>query len=84
MLGILFAYVTYVSNSLIPAMVAHLLNNGGQVIYGSMNKEFLEAEMTTKLDISPLLILGSLILTSGLIYLISKLKKPEPQIPEHV
>lgn len=84
MLGILFAYVTYVSNSLIPAMVAHLLNNGGQVIYGSMNKEFLEAEMTTKLEISPLLILASLILSMGLLYLLSKMNKPEPLIQEHV
>lgn len=84
MLGILFAYVTYVSNSLIPAIVAHLLNNGGQVIYGSMNTEFLEAEMTTKLGISPFLILGSLILSAGLIYLLSKMKTSEPIIPGHV
>lgn len=84
MLGILFAYVTYVSNSLIPAMVAHLLNNGGQVIYGSMDKEFLEAEMTTKLEISPFLIVGSLILSAGLIYLLSKLKISKPTTLEHV
>lgn len=84
MLGIIFAYVTYISNSLIPAMVAHLLNNGGQVIYGSMNKEFLEAEMTTKLEISPLLIVASLILSAGLIYLLSKMNKPKQTTSSYV
>ncbi|WP_018128281.1 CPBP family intramembrane glutamic endopeptidase [Balneola vulgaris] len=78
-LGILFAYITYVSNSLIPAMVAHLINNGGQVLYGSMNKEFLEMEMTRELDISPLIIIASMILSAGLIYLLRANKNKEAQ-----
>ena len=81
MLGILFAYITYVSKSLIPAMVAHLLNNGGQVIYGSMNKEFLESQMTITLEIPVLMIVASIVFSAALIYLLFKLnqsgKKPE-------
>ena len=84
MLGILFAYVTYVSKSLIPAMVAHLLNNGGQVIYGSMNKEFLEMEMTTTLEIPLLMIIGSAIFTAALIYILFKLNQTDNKSVEHV
>ncbi len=76
-LGILFAYVTYISDSLIPAMVAHLLNNGGQVIYGATNPEFLDQEMTKDFDMPILLVLGSMIITSGLVYLMFKLKNKE-------
>lgn len=74
MLGILFAYITYVSNSLIPAMVAHLLNNGGQVIYGSLNPEFLEMEMSKTLEIPIFMILGSAFASAGLIYLLHRQK----------
>ena len=72
MLGILFAYITYISNSLIPAMVAHLLNNGGQVIYGSLNPEFLEMEMSKTLEIPVLMIIGSTVASAGLIYLLHR------------
>jgi hypothetical protein len=82
MLGILFGYITYVSRSLIPAMIAHLLNNGGQVIYGSMNKEFLDMEMTRTLEIPPLMIVGSTIISAGLIYLLFKLNQKDKQEEE--
>ncbi len=76
-LGILFAYVTYISDSLIPAMVAHLLNNGGQVIYGATHPEFLDQEMTKDFDMPILLVMGSMMLTAGLIYWMFKLKNKE-------
>ena len=44
-LGILFAYITYVSNSLIPAMAAHLVNNGGQVILSTIYPEMIDQEL---------------------------------------
>lgn len=44
-LGILFAYITYVSNSLIPAMAAHLVYNGGQVILSTIYPEILDQEL---------------------------------------
>ena len=50
-LGILFAYITYVSNSLIPAMVAHLVNNGGQVILSTIYPEMLNQELTMDTDL---------------------------------
>jgi len=84
MLGILFAYVTYVSNSLIPAMVAHLLNNGSQVIYGASNPEFLEATMSSELEISPLLIVSSTIFSALLIYLLYKTHKSGQTENQHV
>ncbi len=84
MLGILFAYVTYVSNSLVPAMVAHLLNNGSQVIYGSSNPEFLEMTMTRELEISPLLIISSTIFSALLIYLLFRLHKSGQTTPQNV
>lgn len=76
-LGILFAYVTYISDSLIPAMVAHLLNNGGQVIYGAMNPEFLDQELSGAFDMSAesvLYIAGSFILSAALVYVMQKQK----------
>lgn len=77
-LGILFAYVTYISDSLIPAMVAHLLNNGGQVIYGAMNPEFLEEELSGAFDWSVesvLYVIGSFIISAVLLYVMQKQKK---------
>jgi len=74
-LGILLAYLTYLSESLIPAMIAHLLNNGGQVIAGSMNQEFLEQEMTTSFDMPVYMVIGSVFLVSGILYYMFQLKK---------
>ncbi len=77
-LGILLAYITYISDSLIPAMIAHLLNNGGQVIAGASYPEFLDQEMSTSFEMPVLLVIGSIILTSGLLYLMLKMKNPKP------
>ncbi len=80
-LGILFAFVTYVSDSLIPAMILHLVNNGGQVIYGSMNTEFLESKMSADLEIPWLWIILSVIISSGLLYLMYQMRiRPEQEV----
>ena len=50
-LGILFAYITYVSNSLIPAMAAHLVNNGGQVILSTIYPEMIDQELNADTDL---------------------------------
>ncbi len=50
-LGMLFAYITYVSNSLIPAMVAHLLNNGGQIILNTIYPEMFDQELNADTDL---------------------------------
>ncbi|MFH5831794.1 lysostaphin resistance A-like protein [Halalkalibaculum sp. DA384] len=45
-IGIVLAYVTYVSESIYPAMLAHLINNGGSVLVASYYPDSSIAEMT--------------------------------------
>ena len=80
-LGALFAYVTYISDSLIPAMILHLVNNGGQVIYGSMNTEFLESTVSSEFGMPWYWVLFSVIITSGLLYLMYQMRiRPEKEV----
>lgn len=77
-LGVFLAYVTYISNSLIPAMVAHFVNNGGQVIASNFYPELLDEQITPEMDIPYLLVITSIIITAGLLYYMHTLKlKPE-------
>lgn len=74
-LGMIFAYVTYISDSLIPAMVLHFINNGSQVVYGSMNPEFLEAAADpTDIGLPWFMIILSVIVTSSLLFFMHKMK----------
>ncbi len=74
-LGMIFAYVTYISNSLIPAMILHFINNGSQVVYGSMNPEFLEAAADpTDIGLPWFMIILSVIVTTSLLLLMYKMK----------
>ncbi|MCW9708595.1 CPBP family intramembrane glutamic endopeptidase [Fodinibius salsisoli] len=45
-IGILLAYVTWVSKSVFPAMAAHFVNNGGSVLLGTYYPTSAFAEMT--------------------------------------
>lgn len=45
-IGMILAYVTYVSESIYPAMLAHLINNGGSVMIASYYPDSSIAEMT--------------------------------------
>lgn len=45
-IGIMLAYVTWVSRSLYPAILAHFINNGGSVLAGSYYPETAFAEIT--------------------------------------
>ena len=71
-LGILFAYITYVSNSLIPAMAAHLANNGGQVILSTIYPEILDQELSTDTDLPWVLILFGVVLLITLLSILHK------------
>jgi len=74
-LGMIFAYVTYISDSLIPAMILHFINNGSQVVYGSMNPEFLEAAADpTDIGLPWFMIILSVIVTTSLLLLMYKMK----------
>ena len=71
-LGILFAYITYVSNSLIPAMAAHLTNNGGQVILSTIYPEILDQELSTDTDLPWVWILFGVVLLFTLLSILHK------------
>lgn len=71
-LGMLFAYITYVSNSLIPAMVAHLVNNGGQVILSTIYPEMLNQELTAETDLPWAGILFGIVLLITLLSILHK------------
>ncbi|HKK47150.1 MAG TPA: type II CAAX endopeptidase family protein [Balneolaceae bacterium] len=45
-LGMLFAYLTWTTKSILPAMVAHFINNGGSVIMGTYYPKSAFSEMT--------------------------------------
>ncbi|HBX67208.1 MAG: CPBP family intramembrane metalloprotease domain-containing protein [Balneola sp.] len=78
-LGVFLAYVTYISDSLIPAMVAHFVNNGGQVIASSFYPEMLDEKITPDMDIPYLLVFGSMILTAAILYYLKTLKPNEAE-----
>ena len=71
-LGILFAYITYVSNSLIPAMAAHLVNNGGQVILSTIYPEMLDQELNADTDLPWVWILFGVVLLITLLSIFHK------------
>lgn len=73
-LGIVLCYITYVSNSIIPAMVAHLVNNGGQVIASSYYPEMLDETITPQTEMPWLLIFASIVLSSAIVYGLYKIK----------
>lgn len=67
-IGIFLAYVTWTSESIYPAMVAHLVNNGGSVLVGTYYPESAFAEITPE-SMPPLwAVFLSLIISSFLIY----------------
>ena len=71
-LGMLFAYITYVSNSLIPAMVAHLVNNGGQIILSTIYPEMLDQELNADTDLPWVLILPMVVILISAISIFHK------------
>ncbi len=76
-LGVFLAYLTYISDSLVPAMVAHFINNGGQVVASSFYPEMLDAQITPEMDVPTFLIIVSIALTSGVLYYLQSIKNNE-------
>ena len=76
-LGVFLAYLTYISDSLVPAMVAHFVNNGGQVIASNFYPEMLDEKITPEMDIPVFLVIVSLALTTGILYYLYSLKHKE-------
>ena len=73
-LGVFLAYLTYISDSLIPAMVAHFVNNGGQVIASNFYPEMLDQKVTPEMDIPVIMVLLSVGATVALLYYLKSLK----------
>lgn len=73
-LGIMLAYLTYISNSLIPAIVAHFVNNGGQVIASSFYPAVLEESITPETEMPWELIAYSITISLGIVYLLHRMK----------
>ncbi|HEX6981130.1 MAG TPA: CPBP family intramembrane glutamic endopeptidase [Balneolaceae bacterium] len=67
-LGILFAFVTWVSESIYPAIVAHFINNGGSVLVGKYYPESAFAEITPEMMPSLWAVIPSLIISAYIVY----------------
>ncbi len=76
-LGIMLAYLTYISDSLIPAMIAHFVNNGGQVIASNFYPEMLDQQAKPEMDIPIFLVILSLIISAAILYYLKTLKPNE-------
>jgi membrane protease YdiL (CAAX protease family) len=67
-LGMVFAYITWISESIIPAIIAHLINNGGSVLVGTYYPESAFAEITPE-SMPPLwAAIISLLITAYIVY----------------
>ena len=67
-IGIILAYVTWTSRSIYPAMLAHLINNGGSVLVSTYQPEPAFAELTPE-SMPPLWAVGAgLIVSAYLVY----------------
>lgn len=78
-IGILLAIMTWASQSIYPAMMAHLVNNGGSVLLGKYYPETAFAELSPE-SMPPLwMVFASGLLAAYLIYLMIS-KQPKPQL----
>lgn len=77
-IGFVLAYVTYISDSLIPAMLLHFINNGSQVVYGALNPEFLEQAASSDIGMPWFMVILSVIVSPALFLLMYKMnQKPQ-------
>lgn len=77
-LGMLFAYITWTTKSILPAMVAHFINNGGSVLMGTYYPNSAFSEVTPE-TMPPIwaVILGLLISGYIVYYLYNQHAKKE-------
>jgi uncharacterized protein len=82
LLGVVITWVAWKSNSLIPAMAAHLANNGGSVILANRYPEMASPEYQETFNIDPLLVGTSVIFSAILVYVLAvKLNKDDGGTP---
>lgn len=74
-IGILLAFLTWISGSIVPAMVAHFVNNGSSVLLGSLYPDSALAELTPG-TLPPLwAVILSVAVSAYIIYLMSNQHK---------
>lgn len=67
-LGMLFAYITWVTKSIYPAIVAHFVNNGGSVLLGTYYPDSAFAEITPEAMPPLWAVILSLLITAYIVY----------------
>lgn len=67
-LGILFAFITWISRSIIPAIVAHFVNNGGSALMGTYYPDSAFAEITPESMPPAWAVIISLLITTYIVY----------------
>lgn len=78
-LGILFGYITWASQSILPAMGAHFLNNAASVLLGRYYPNLAFAELSPDTLPSPWLIGVSVVISGYLVYLLYR-NRAQPSI----
>lgn len=77
-IGILLAFMTWISQSIYPAMIAHFVNNGASVLVGKYYPETAFSELSPE-TMPPLWLVAVSVVVSGyLIYLLLKDRINEP------
>jgi membrane protease YdiL (CAAX protease family) len=67
-IGMLLAYMTWITQSIYPAMVAHFANNGASVLFAKYYPESAFAELSAETMPPLLLVLASVVMAGFLIY----------------
>lgn len=81
-IGILLAFITWVTESIIPAMVAHLVNNGGSVLLGKYYPETAFSELSPQTMPPILLVIVSVAISGYLIYVLLQNKATDQLNPK--
>lgn len=82
-IGIVLGYVTWASESIYPAMLAHFVNNGGSVLVGSYYPDTAFAEMTPETMPPIWAVALSVIISAYLIYFMYQQHKTLAQTGEN-
>ena len=80
LLGFFMAYLAWASDSLIPAMVGHFVNNGSAVVLSILVPDFAQSLDVQNYEPSYLLVTASLVFTVAIIYILIKIKHKSTQV----
>lgn len=81
-LGVVITWLAWKSNSLVPAMAAHLANNGGSVILAYIYPEMASPDYAVTMAPEPIIVGVSLVFSAILVYMITtKVNKPIGGLP---